>query len=175
MIRHYLSERFQCVSIGEYLSDPLLLGLGIPRGTVLGPLLFSLYINDLPSRLTCADHHMFADDVKLFESFPVEDIVESVQKLNEDLLSVSRWAQENFLTLNASKSQAIIFVENGANVDAPPVLLDGVEIPYASVVLNLGLNMDVRMLFKRHVISRRPIRPVASSNHQMLRKMIWNT
>ena len=94
---------------------------------------------------------MFADDVQLFESFPIEDIVEAVRRMNEDLLSVSRWAQENSLVLNAKKPQAIIFVENGTNVVAPPVLLDGVEIPYSSVVLNLGLNIDKRLLFKEHV------------------------
>lgn len=55
------------------------------------------------------------------------------------------------MVLNASKSQAIIFAENGANVAAPPVVLSGVQVPYSPEVLNLGLLMDRRMLFKEHV------------------------
>lgn len=155
LIRSYLSERYQCVNIGDHLSEPLITTAGIPQGSVLGPLLFSLYINDLPRCLKSVNYHVFADDVQLFLSFKKGTLNEAVFRMNQNLYEVSRWARDNSLSLNAKKSQVIIFSELG---DAqlrpcllPNVILNGVPIPYAERVLNLGLLMDRKLLFRDQV------------------------
>lgn len=155
LIGSYLADRFQCVSIGDHVSEPLLNEAGIPQGSVLGPLLFSLYINDLPACLKAVDHHMFADDVQLFYSFERGRSNEAVFRMNQDLYEVSRWAHENFLSLNAKKSQAIVFSELS---DAllkpylfPRILLNGVVVPYLEKVMNLGVLMDKKLSFRDQV------------------------
>lgn len=155
LIADYLSDRFQCVSIGDHVSGPMLNRTGVPQGSVLGPLVFSMYINDLPACLRSVDHHLFADDVQLFRSFERGHINEAVFTMNQDLYEVSRWASSNFLSLNAKKSQAIVFSELSDVILKPHffprVLLDGVEIPYLDSVLNLGLMMDKKLTFKGQV------------------------
>lgn len=155
LISSYLSDRFQCVSIGDFVSEPLCNRAGIPQGSVLGPLLFLMYINDLPSCLRAVVHHIFADDVQLFYSFERNCLNESVFKMNQDLYEVNRWARENFLTLNAKKSQAIVFSELSDGLLKthlfPRILLNGIVIPYMDGVLNLGLHMDKKLSFKGQV------------------------
>lgn len=155
LVASYLSDRFQCVSIGDYVSGPLLNRTGIPQGSVLGPLLFSMYINDLPACLKTVGHHLFADDVQLHHSFRRGSVNEAVFVVNQDLYAVSRWARSNFLTLNAKKSQAIVFSEQSDGILKPQffpcVLLDGVVIPYLDSVVNLGLLMDKKLTFKGQV------------------------
>lgn len=94
---------------------------------------------------------MFADDVQLFFSFKKGSVNEAVFKVNQDLYEVNRWARENFLTLNAKKSQTIVFSDaSDAQLSTnvfPNVLLNGVVIPYSDNVLNLGIRMDRKMSF----------------------------
>lgn len=154
-VSDYLSDRFQCVCIRSHCSELLLNKTGIPQGSVLGPLLFSLYINDLPSCLKAANHHMFADDVQLYMPFEKTSLNAAVFRMNQDLYAVNKWACENFLTLNAKKSQSIVFSESGGvmldSERLPFVLLGGKVVPYADSVLNLGLMMDKAMSFSEQV------------------------
>ena len=98
---------------------------------------------------------MFADDVQLYLSFEKPVVNAAVFRMNQDLHAVNEWARANFLSLNARKSQAIVFSENGTlptdTVFLPWVLLGGSVIPYADKVLNLGMLMDKRMVFKDQV------------------------
>lgn len=148
-VSDYLSDRFQCVCIGAHCSELLLNKTGIPQGSVLGPLLFSLYINDLPSCLKTANHHMFADDVQLYLSFKKTALNAAVFRMNQDLYAVNRWAREYFLT------QSIVFSETGGvmldSERLPCVLLGGKVVPYADKVLNLGIIMDRAMSFSDQV------------------------
>lgn len=155
LIRNYLSERFQCVCIDGHVSEFPGINAGIPQGSVLGPLLFSMYINDLPRCLRSTSHHMFADDVQLFFSSPKGAVNEAIFRVNQDLYAVNRWARENFLKLNAKKSQAIVFDANDKLLSPrllPYILLGGVVIPYAGKVLNLGLVKTRKMLVKSLVL-----------------------
>lgn len=153
LIRCYLSDRFQCVCIDGHFSELAGISAGIPQGSVLGPLLFSMYINDLPSCLRSTSHHMFADDVQLMYSGPKSAVNEAVFRVNQDLYAVSRWARQNSLKLNAKKSQAIVFEDSKLLTPGllPPVILGGIVVPYADKVLNLGLVMDKKLTFKDQV------------------------
>jgi len=71
LIRSYLTNRYQAVVYGTQVSSLRNLSRGVPKGTVLGPLLFSIYVNNLPSILSECEVHLYADDVQMYVSRPV--------------------------------------------------------------------------------------------------------
>lgn len=116
----------------------------MPQGTVLGPLLFSLFINDLPEVLVHCKCHLFADDVQLYLHHDWFKFKEGVHKINDDLKRISRWAEANRLILNAGKSNAMVISVKEIETTAPelidnPILLNGEQIQYVRKVKVLGL------------------------------------
>ena len=101
-----LFNRFQYVSIGETNSSLLPIYCGVPQGSVLGPLLFLLYINDLPQ---CSDFCklLFADDTTL--QLSNTDPTRLFHVANSQLDNVSDWFKANLLTLNIKKTKFILF------------------------------------------------------------------
>lgn len=89
MFESYLSHRSQTVKIGTVTSQPLVCSMGVPQGSILGPLLFLMYINDLPHVLNFSDSLLYADDNVLFVSGPNTDIIN--HKLNTDLQYLHNW------------------------------------------------------------------------------------
>ena len=102
----YLSNRKQRVCCGNELSEELPITYGVPQGSILGPLLFIIYINDLPNVLKFSCASLYADDtvVYCYGSTP-QDVRDM---LNEDLLSVAKWLEENKLTLNLEKTKCML-------------------------------------------------------------------
>ena len=82
------------------------LSVGVPQGSILGPLLFSTYINDLPTCLKHTSVTLFADDTALYCS--TKSSTHLQQMLNEDLASVAEWLNDHKLTLNVAKSKFMI-------------------------------------------------------------------
>jgi len=72
-IRSYLTNRYQAVVFGTQVSSLRNLSIGVPQGSVLGSLLFSIYVNDLPSILSECKVHLYADDVQIYVSRPVTE------------------------------------------------------------------------------------------------------
>ena len=102
----YLHDRSQKCFVNNLLSDYCTLLCGIPQGTILGPLLFLIYINDLPNCLEHSKPRMYADDTHLtFASNNVEDMN---LYLNQDLAKVNEWLVTNKLTLNQSKTEFML-------------------------------------------------------------------
>jgi len=105
----YLTNRCQVVRIHSAVSDPLLDERGVPQGSILGPLLFSIYVNDLPEAPRNCSTECYVDDTKLFVSFHSQDSRLIVEGMNEDLLRVRNWCFRNQLPLNPDKTKLIVF------------------------------------------------------------------
>ena len=105
LIHSYLTDRSQMVSINGISSDLIVTRSGVPQGSVLGPLLFCLFINDLASHISSSTIHMYADDVQLYCHANINNIEECIGNMNDDLKSVNNWAILNQIKLNESKSQ----------------------------------------------------------------------
>jgi len=92
-MKSYLSHRSKLVATQASKSTILTVKRGVPQGFTLGPLLFSLYVNDLPNILTKCDMHMYADDVQLYVSCPASHFNECVRVCNSELDMDCKWAE----------------------------------------------------------------------------------
>ena len=97
----------QHISIGGVKSDKISIKCGVPQGSVLGPLLFLLYINDFSNCSKILDIHLFDDDSNLFLSD--KNLINIERVINCELVKVKDWLNANKLTLNVSKSNFVIF------------------------------------------------------------------
>ncbi len=102
LLSSYLANRTQLCSVNGVLSDSKPISCGIPQGSILGPLLFQIYINDLPRSLEYSSPRMFADDITLTVS--AKSIQEVEGAINHDLANVKRWPCSNKLSLNLVKT-----------------------------------------------------------------------
>ena len=103
----YLKNRQQYVSLDKTTSSLSTILCGVPQGSILGPLLFIVYINDLNSVSKKLKTLMFADDTNLFHSG--KNLIEIEKEVNAELLYVVEWPQTNLLSLNVSETSYIIF------------------------------------------------------------------
>ena len=103
-VRCYMTDRWQAVWIDHVMSDMLNCEVGVPQGSILGPLLFMLYVNDLPSILSC-NIDMYADDSTLHTTDKTTSEIDSVLETNCEV--VSNWMAENMLKLNAEKTHIL--------------------------------------------------------------------
>ena len=110
LLMSYLEGRSQFVSYNNKFSSSLNLSSGVPQGSILGPLLFSLYINDLPSVLS-SSYHMYADDVQIYRSCKIDDSAICVEAINAEMVKVCEWVTRNGLTLNAKKQKLSLSIK----------------------------------------------------------------
>jgi hypothetical protein len=106
LIRNYLNDRTQRTVLSNYHSNPLKCSCGVPQGSILGPLLFIIYLNDLPNSLSNAFTTMYADDTNVFLSG--KNLPQLTASLNLELESLSCWFQSNRLSLNVDKTHAMV-------------------------------------------------------------------
>ena len=102
----YLTNRFQLTAVGDVQSSLRPIQVGVPQGSILGPLLLLVCINDLPTCLNHCQVALYADDTVIY--FSSSSIAEIKHYLNEDLSKLSLWFNRNRLTLNISKSKFIL-------------------------------------------------------------------
>ena len=102
----YLSSRVQCVAVNDSMSDVLPVLSGVPQGSILDPLPFIIYVNDLPSIVSYSKTFIFADDTKCSKSIMSDS---DHQLLQEDLNSLSQWSREWKLLFNESKFRLLQF------------------------------------------------------------------
>ena len=103
LLESYLSDRSQKCEVNGFISKENKITCGVPQGSILGPLLFLLYINDLPSCLNLTKRRMFADDTNITSSGNCIDDVENA--VNSDLENLRKWLMANKLSLNVAKTE----------------------------------------------------------------------
>ena len=108
--RSYITDRKQRTCCGNELSDELPVTHRVPQGSILGPLLFVIYINDLPSVLDASQASLYADDTVIY--YYGSSSQELTDKLNQDLLAVAKWLNEHKLTLNLDKTKCMLIGSN---------------------------------------------------------------
>jgi len=107
--KSYLSNRTQSVRIESTLSDPLPITRGVPQGAILSPLLFCIFLNDLPSVANTCKMESYVDDTKVCLTFTPNESDVAQKKLEENLYSIAKWCCENSLLINPDKTKLIIF------------------------------------------------------------------
>lgn len=149
-IYSFLTDRTQVVCINGTKSNPIHPTSSVPQGCILSPLLFALFINDLPSKLQCSVL-LFADDCKIFKSMNCHD---DCRLLQNDLNTLSDWCNENKLQLNAGKCAAISFTRRtDRRFQYFAYAINNVNLNRTSVIKDLGVIFDEKLTFKNHVNS----------------------
>lgn len=145
-IYSYLSDRMQTVLFNNSVSRAINVSSGVPQGSHLGPLLFSLFINDLPQVITSSNILMYADDVKVFLSYCQTS---DQQLLQKDLDSISNWCEKNFMQLNLKKCKYMRFVRRQPFL--AQYYLNCCELELVDNFLDLGILLDTKLNFIAHI------------------------
>ena len=148
--KSYLSNRNQYVSINGYESGLAAINCGVPQGSVLGPLLFLLYINDLNQAIKFCKVHHFADDTNLL---CLRNSIKKLNKLiNADLKHLGNWLNGNKISLNVKKTEIVIFKSKQKNLEGDlKIKLCGKRLYPTESVKYLGVKIDTNLTWQHHV------------------------
>ena len=146
----YLSNRKQFVSINGYKSNLADVKCGVPQSSILGPLLFLIYINDLHAAIKHSEVHHFADDTNLLN---FNSCVKSINKqVNYDLKNLSNWLKANKISLNVGKTELVRFTSSEKQLDCDlKIKLNGKKLYETDSVKYLGIQIDKRLTWKQYI------------------------
>lgn len=155
LIKSYLTERAQSVLNDGIYSSYIAISSGVPQGSILGPILFSMYINDLPEVLKYCKLHIFADDVQLYFGCLDDSATIISQKINEDLANIHAWSTENRLSLNADKTSALFLSHSYSNIVLKPLLkLNNININFTEEGVSLGITIQSNFKFDKFIFKQ---------------------
>ena len=142
----YLTDRTQSVVVNNIRSTPSPLRYGVPQGSVLGPVLFTMYTQPLSSLINTLNHpyHFFADDTQLYDSTVPADTPSLACEMSSSIASVADWMRDNKLKMNDEKTE-LIAVGTRSKLALTPLLsmtISGHEIEFSKSVRNLGVYLD---------------------------------
>lgn len=177
-IDSYLNNRKQRVKCGEIVSKERNNDVGVPQGSILGPLLFILYINDLELSIKCCNFHIFADDTILF--IAGENLDQLIFALNEEMKSVEEWLKTNKLKINSKKTKLMIVSSSYKYLEdyrkGIKVKVENTEIELVDHHKYLGFVIDSQLTCKEHIdyIAKKIARKLGVLN-RCGRYLSWST
>ena len=150
--KSYLCKRKQYISTDQGNTEMEIITCGVPQGSILGPLLFLIFVNDLPSS-TALDPIMFADDTTLFHSN--KNINSLFETVNKELVNITSWFHVNKLSLNANKTKYVLFHKPRKKIYIPlslPLLeINQCVIKRVQSIKFLGVIVDENLNWKNHI------------------------
>ena len=151
--KSYLRERKQFIANAQSKTELKIIQCGVPQGSILGPLLFLIYINDLFKSSPVLKFIMFADDTNLF--FSHKDVNSLYETVNIELEKVNIWFKANKLSLNVSKTNYILFhqkrKEDYLPLRLPSLTINNCEINRVTKTKFLGLIVDEHLTWNEHI------------------------
>ena len=147
--KSYLSNRNQYVSINGYESSLAVINCGVPQGSVLGPLLFLLYINDLNQAIKFCKVHHFADDTNLLCH---SNSIKKLNKLvNADLKHLINWLNANKISFNVKMTELVIFKSKQKELEGDlKIKLYGKRLYLTDSVKYLAVKIDTNLTWQHH-------------------------
>ena len=149
-IKNYFCNRVQYVEYDGTSSSPRTIKCGVPQGSILGPLFFLIYINDLCNASNVIDLVLFADDTNLF--FSHNDLSYLMETINSEMIQLSNWFLANKLSINVKKSNLMIFKprQNRQKIDLK-IEINSYRIEQVRQVVFLGVILDEHISWKPHI------------------------
>ena len=152
----YLTDHTQCVSLSNHCSVFAPVHSGVPQGSVLGPMLFTMYIKPLSAIINSHSIilHSFADDIQLQMSAPPDGISELLHSIQSCIGDVKAWATAYMLKLNDNKTKLMLVTSKRNNHlhNLPtPITIGNAQIPFKHSMKNLGFSLDCHLTMNAHV------------------------
>ena len=149
LFKSYLLNRKNYVKIKSHSSTMNTSNIGVPQGSILGPMLFLIYVNDLPCASNLLEPIIFADDTTLSISDHNPSVL--VSNLNSELMKVQSWCNSNRLTINAAKTEMMMFTNRNVDLSQLNVTLDSELLEFKSSCTLLGVKIDDNLSYKNHI------------------------
>ncbi len=152
--RDYLRDRTQSVRIDKHVSDKLDVSYGVPQGSVLGPILFLMYVNDLSQYVSDCLVIQYADDTQFIHTGNIDRIQDLIRRGEETLSKAKRYFQLNGLMLNTKKTQCMFIGSRGMTSQIPQNIhlqVDDSKIIPSTSLKNLGVYFDAHLTFDTHM------------------------
>lgn len=151
LLNSYLTNRSQITKVNNLKSQPHSITYGVPQGSTLGPLLFILFINDLPDYIKDVQISLYADDTAFY--YGSDNLTKTTELLNIAANKFDEWCKYNKLTLNKKKCKSITFQTNRKRNlnNIPKIYINNEEIDHVNHFKYLGVILDDRLNFDNHI------------------------
>ena len=153
----YLSDRSQEVCVNGKFSTPSKIKYGVPQGSILGPVLFTVYTTSVGGivRKFGIYYHLYADDSQLYIAFTIAEISATCSSITDVVDELNHWLVDNFLSCNGDKTDILLICSRrlSTSIDIPSIRIIDADVYVSQTVRNLGVIFDSEFSLKHHISS----------------------
>ena len=147
-IKSYLNSRKQRVVINGIESDWIYINAGVPQGSILGPLFFLIFINDIVLEVNCSIK-LFADDTTIY--VVINNVNAAGELLNHNLDKVHKWSEKWLVNFNPQKTESLLISRKNQPVNHPPLLMNDIPVKEVDKHKHLGLIFNNKLHWGDHI------------------------